>query len=1107
MEAFGKRMRGSLAALLSAALITSGALLAAPAAYAEEPVAEAPVAEVVEAPVAEAPAEEAPVEEPAPAPVSAETPQEAPAAAPQEEAPLRSLQLAVSAAPAVVSTEAPRAGGEITVTGSGFNPAYPGVYVGLGPAGLPGFYMGASSLTDTVHVGPENEEGTSSSGRTAKLNADGTFSLKLTVPAFAEGASYSIYVSKAHGQGMGDKSQDVIADVAYQVPVVATPAVTSTEAPRAGGEITVTGSGFNPAYPGVYVGLGPAGLPGFYMGASSLTDTVHVGPENEEGTSSSGRTAKLNADGTFSLKLTVPAFAEGASYSIYVSKAHGQGMGDKSQDVIKAVTFKAPVAVPSVEVVGSVTDLDPAASNVVTVKGSGFVPHAPDTSGTRPPLSGKFTGVYVAFGSYASAWQPSTGAAASTRSGVDVKWAVPAESMGTIGGPEAGAIELQADGTFETTLTLTPDESKALVDGSWGITTYPGGGAKYAPFETFKAVTFKAPVAVPSVEVVGSVTDLDPAASNVVTVKGSGFVPHAPDTSGTRPPLSGKFTGVYVAFGSYASAWQPSTGAAASTRSGVDVKWAVPAESMGTIGGPEAGAIELQADGTFETTLTLTPDESKALVDGSWGITTYPGGGAKYAPFETFKAVTFKAPGGATVRATPSVTKDGLKVDVQATGLPGSIYAALIERGTAAHLDMGDTGSYAAFASNPFPTVTDGASSFTLTAPASKLDRKKVYEVLVWKIHSMPTAANVYGQGNVDVTTAQWDELEGIVPPVVVPPKPIVPGAGSLTWGISSGFVTYVTGGIAKGSIATNGVGGGRGGYVFPQAVGSVWNAETRTGTVYYSGSVTFIGHGGLLHETFSNPVITVTSPISGTISSNGQSFPLNLAGAGFTANADGSVTWSNVAVSGVISGGDGAGSGGSLTMDPLSFTVGSASGLNFGSTTTTSKFAQARTPAATPPATTGLQVVTPTAKLVAGGEIEITASGFEPNEQGILVVIYSEPTVLDTNAKADKDGVVRWIGKLPKNLTGKHTITLQGSISVGQEITIASADAVKAKAKPAVSSTATQGAAQNAGPLPDSGTPVWVWWAGALALLVIAGASTGLVVAQRRKNEAPTHL
>lgn len=595
------------------------------------------------------------------------------------------------------------------------------------------------------------------------------------------------------------------------------------------------------------------------------------------------------------------------------------------------------------------------------------------------------------------------------------------------------------------------------------------------------------------------------------------------------------------------------------------------------------------------------------------------------------------------VKATTSVTSQGLKVDVTATGLPGGIYAALIERGTGADLDMSKPDSYAAFAL-PFPKVTDGAASFSLSAPADKLDRAKEYEVLVWKIHSMPNADTTYGQTNVSVTSeqwdelfpaptgpsivatvtdasgaglklsvslanvqipvgkfgayvgviekdrvaeygsdagagmveqyiktsdfvdgsaslelpvpkdkkdrdgtttirsldpskqyvvvswlahgfltdevkvaeqdlvvtkAQWDELQGIKPPVdepAVTPKPTAPGAGSLTWGVSTPFADYVTGNISKGTVATSGVGGGRGGYVFPQATGSSWNADTRTGTVYYSGNVTFIGHGGLLRETFANPVITVSSPISGTISAHGQSFPLNLTGAGFTANADGSVTWSNVSVSGVISGGDGGGAGGELSVDSLSFTVGSTSGLNFGSTTTTSPFAQVRTAAATPPAATGLTVVTPAAKLVAGGEVEITAGGFEPNEQGILVVIYSEPTVLDTNAKADKDGVVRWIGKLPKDLTGKHTLTLQGSISVGQEITIAAADSLKKTAKPAAAPVVS-GEMQTASALPDMGAPAWIWWVSALALLVIAGASTGLVVAQRRKNDTPDRL
>ena len=491
-----------------------------------------------------------------------------------------------------------------------------------------------------------------------------------------------------------------------------------------------------------------------------------------------------------------------------------------------------------------------------------------------------------------------------------------------------------------------------------------------------------------------------------------------------------------------------------------------------------------------------------------WKIHSAPEGANVYGTSNvTISTAQWKElfPYTAALTTKSSVASAGLQVEVNVTGAPGPIYAALIEAGTAEKLNMEDASAIPAFAT-PFPTVTDGKAKFTLTAPKDKLDRKKQYEVLIWKIHSNPNADTIYGQRAVTVTNAQWDELAGIKPPVVVPPKP-KPGAGSLTWGISTAFANYTTGGIAKGQISTSGVGGGRGGYVFPQASGGSWNADTRTGSVQFAGSVTFTGHGGLMRETFANPVITVSSPTSGTISAGGYTFPMNLIGAGFSANSDGSVTWSGVSVGGSISGGDGGGAGGTLGMDSLSFTVGSASGANFGSTSVTSPFAEKRTAAKQAPTNTGLTVVTPAKKLVAGGEIEITAGGFQPNEQGILVVIYSEPTVLDTNAKADANGVVRWIGSLPKDLVGEHTITLQGSINVGQTITIekASADKNKKGTVAAVNSPAAE--ATTAVAEVAAGTPAWVWWTAALALLVVAGGATGLVVAQRRRNAEPTHL
>ena len=325
--------------------------------------------------------------------------------------------------------------------------------------------------------------------------------------------------------------------------------------------------------------------------------------------------------------------------------------------------------------------------------------------------------------------------------------------------------------------------------------------------------------------------------------------------------------------------------------------------------------------------------------------------------------------------------------------------------------------------------------------------------------------------------------------------------AGSLTWGISTSFANYVTGNVAKGSIATSGVGGSRGGYVFPQASGSSWNAQSQTGSIPFSGVVTFSGHSGALSRTVSNPVITVTSATSATISVSGQPFgTLNLAAASKSIGANGEITWSGVPVSGGFGYGDY-----DLAADPLTFTVGAASGATFGSTRVTAPANIQRTAAPAPPATSGVRILTPTDQLVAGGEIEFEASGFQPNERGILVVMYSEPIVLDTNAGADANGVVRWIGTLPDDLTGEHTITLQGSINVGMAISIAAAAQVQKTALSEAEAQAAQAEiaeVQAAGVAAGSG-PGWAVWVGALALLVVAGGLTALVISQRRRAEA----
>ena len=340
-------------------------------------------------------------------------------------------------------------------------------------------------------------------------------------------------------------------------------------------------------------------------------------------------------------------------------------------------------------------------------------------------------------------------------------------------------------------------------------------------------------------------------------------------------------------------------------------------------------------------------------------------------------------------------------------------------------------------------------------------------------------------------------------------PAPVQNGAqaaGSLVWSVSGDFADYTTnrsraGGRSGGEISTSGVGVGGGGYVFPQAAGGSWNSATQTGTVQYSGVVAFSAHRGQMHVSVSNPIISVTGPGSATMNAGGHSFGLNLAAASKSVGANGEVSWSGVPVSGGFSGGGGGG-GGAFGADPLTFTVGAPSGVGYGSTTVSAK-TEKRTAAATPPATTGIRVLTPAEDLVPGGEIEFEAAGYEPTERDILVVLYSDPIVLDEAAGADGDGGVRWIGTLPEDLApGTHTITLQGSIDTGAVIEVLDRqDEDRAeKAEQTVAAAVEDGAEpMAAGVGPTAGSPVWVWWAAAAGLVLIAVAMSGLVVAQRR--------
>jgi hypothetical protein len=228
-----------------------------------------------------------------------------------------------------------------------------------------------------------------------------------------------------------------------------------------------------------------------------------------------------------------------------------------------------------------------------------------------------------------------------------------------------------------------------------------GGNQNYKP-----ALPFDVDLnVVPSVSV--SDATLLPSGVQQVTVNGSGFLPGM--ATGTRPPLSGKAAGAYIAFGRYADVWRPSAGAPSSTRvnqGGAALKWAVSADDMATVGGAAGGAVELRADGTFTATLEIDKDaiDTKAPT-GNYGIYTYPGSGGSQAAYETYTPITFaKAVPTVSVAATGSTYGTDVPVTVKLTNDSGATGDVTLK--------AGDTTVGTA-------TLAGGSASFTLVKPAA----------------------------------------------------------------------------------------------------------------------------------------------------------------------------------------------------------------------------------------------------------------------------------------------------------------------------------------------------------------------------------------------------
>lgn len=580
----------------------------------------------------------------------------------------------------------------------------------------------------------------------------------------------------------------VIAPAAH----AAGPTLTVTEAPRGGGPVTVSGSGFAAVQPGVYLGFGPAGS-SFYGGGSS--DAVHVAVGNADGATSSGRTAPMTAEGSFTVTLTVPAFAEGAPLAVYTSKAHGQGFADPSQNASAPIAYATPPApepepeperVPTLTL-SKTTGLNPA-GETVTVSGTGYNTAQPIYVAicTDVPLE-ELSFSFIAQGCTAGAKQVTSSPTSPTQ------------------------VAYNADGSFETTLTISP---KA---GSTAVYTLANHTAMNDRTQDAKAsVTFAAVTPEPEPEpepepdtptvTVSPSAPLNTGVAHTLAVSGAGF---------TGP---GAANGVYVAIGE-TSVWRGFR--------------AFPADGWITV---QHVAAEAFADGSWSTTLSIPAgslDPSK-----SYQVATSAAHGlsATDRSLDTFTPVAVLAPAGPAVgivNGDASVAQ-GETLEALVSGLPAASSVT-----AEAHSDPVALGSFTA---DPL-----GIARISWSVPAD-----------------FPAGAHtlVILSGGTRIASAPFTVTAATVAAAPAAPAPEAPSCiaravsgASIQWGVKESFRSYVTGPIARGSVA-GGWGAGSGAY----------NPTDDRGRVGFGGSVSYTGHGGQLDLTLSDPRVQVTGASSATL-------------------------------------------------------------------------------------------------------------------------------------------------------------------------------------------------------------------------------------------------
>ncbi|WP_251152615.1 HtaA domain-containing protein [Cellulosimicrobium sp. Marseille-Q4280] len=526
------------------------------------------------------------------------------------------------------------------------------------------------------------------------------------------------------------------------------------------------------------------------------------------------------------------------------------------------------------------------------------------------------------------------------------------------------------------TIVLTiPDDA---VDGDVTVTVTSALGVSGST-----TLTVRAPlVADPQVTVTPS-SGIDPAVENTFTVSGTGFVGDAAQY------------GAYVVLGD-ASIWDGSGPLVAS--GWLNLGWVQPRQIV---------------DGAFTTTFTVPAGSFDPEVQYVVATSAAHGLSATDRRLDTFTPLGIAQPAPeaqpttTSLKASSASLVEGSAVTLTATVSPRAAGTVRFVAGSAV---LGTA------------TVVDGAA--TVEAKTLAVGTHAVTATFV------PADGAAFLGSTSDAVS------------VKVSAKPTGPStAGSLTWGVKESFRSYIVGPIAHGGAsATAGAAVVDGLFRFGQAEGGTWSSSAGRGTVEYAGAVRFTGHDGLLGLALTNPVVDITG--AGTARLLVDATSTGLDGSSFdrdgvvfatlalgtpTTGADGAVTYRGARAT-LTADGSAAFAGfypAGTALDDVTFTIGAAATLPGGDGGQIGTPGDGSTGGSVDPARATLSV----SQAAPGDEVTISGVGFGANEAGIRSEIRSTPQTLATGVVANAGGAASTTVTIPADVApGEHTLALVGA-------------------------------------------------------------------------------